>query len=60
MIPLMGNYSGNNYVCKTAPRLLIFVGLGLAPPGTLLKRLRILNINVQTQFKHDSRPLRFL
>ena len=36
-------------VCRTAPAtpgLVIIVALGLTPAGTLLKRLRNMNINV--------------
>ena len=37
------------------PLYQIIVDLGLRPPGTLLKRLRNINQNVDTQFKHVSR-----
>ena len=37
------------------PLYQIIVALGLRLPRTLLKRLRNINLNVDTQFKHVSR-----
>ena len=47
------------YMVNRIPLYQIFIALGLRPPGTILKKLRNINLNVDIKFQNVSSRPRF-